>query len=370
MNLDGGRRRAVDALVWALLVLLGPALVGFDDSSGIAWDGVGLRADQAIMQLSTLTDPGLHLDGDLLGGAPPRVLLALRRADAVTARNALAVALGAWWASDPAGGHAITRSRRLPQGPLRARSYTTGLRQRADLEAPVRSLLDPWLGGDAGLSYLPAEGQWSMTADGDGQAQAGRLLTLIEYLRPGAPALVPADGTPGPSATLAHAAGGSEWSGLVLSLAQATQRSVACFPALAASELRPVSLPAGLPLTAVPGALNAAGIPAVWFGDLLALGHGDGAEHPAQRRVLCILPVPHLARDQAGGELLVEQLRRQVSPSAWSLPGFGLLLLPDQRSLLCAGDVILIHQVLEALDRIDRFGADRFAELSADLGDR
>ncbi len=365
-----GRRSTVDGRLLVMLLLLGGCLPAQEEGRGVAWDGLGLRADQAVSQLAALTDPGLHLDGDLLGGAPPRVVLALRRADAVTARSALAVALGAWWTSDPAGGHAITRSRRLPQGPLRARSFTTGLRQRADLEAPVRSLLDPWLGGDAGLSYLPAEGQWSVTADGDGLAQAGRLLTLLEYLQPGAPALVPADGTPGPSATLVRAVGGADWSALVLSLAQATQRSVACFPALTVSDLRPVTLPAGLPLTALPASLNAAGIPAAWHGDLLALGRGEGAEHPAQRRLLCILPAPHLVPDQASGELLVEQLRRRVSPSAWTLPGFGLLLLPEQRSLLCAGDVQLIHQVLEAMDRIDRFGAERFAELSADLGDR
>jgi hypothetical protein len=325
----------------------------------------GQRDSGAVLgALSALTGERHELAIDLLvaGLGDARPLLRLSQATPAGARQALAHALDAWWLGDADGGVTYLRARRLPHGRLGVRSLTSVVRGRPGVERIVSELLDPWLGGDAGISLTSEDGVWSATLDDEGHARLVEAIDLIERSTPRASALVGDPDLPDPRRLLAAPLRAASWTELVDRLAPAGGISVSVAPALAAR-----AFPAGgvalapIALGGLPRALVAAGVPAAgWCHGVLCLAAtpDDGErlerEHPARRRRLALIPVPHLVRDQGDGERLAGRLRATVCPWWWSEPGAGLRHLDGASALLIAADPPVLHRVLEALALLDR----------------
>lgn len=321
-----------------------------------------------IAALTALTGERHELDVDLLvaGLGDARPLLRLRQASSAGARQALAHALDAWWIAEADGGVRYLRARRLPHGRIGVRSLTSVVRGRPDAERIVRELVDPWLGGDAGISLSPDDGVWSATLDDEGHARLIEAIDLIERPLPRASALIGDPDLPDQRRQLAAPLRAGSWNELVERLGQAGGISVSVAPTLAQRAFPPggLAIPP-LTLAALPAALVAAGVPAAgWSHGVLCLGLGpaDGGrlerEHPARRRRLALIPVGHLVRTPAEGERLAARLRASVAAWWWSEPGAGLRHLDGAASLLVAADAPVLHQVLAALAVLDRQGPD------------
>lgn len=329
----------------------------------------GKRDSGAVLAaLSTLTSERHELDVDLLvaglGGAHP--LLCLRQASSAGARQALAHALDAWWIADAGGKVLYLRARRLPHGRISVRSLTSVLRGRPGTERIVRELVDPWLGGDAGVSLSPEDGVWSATLDDEGHARLVEAIDLIERSQPRASALIGDPDLPDPQRQFSAPLRATSWADLVERLAAVGGISVSVAPDLAARPFPSGGLTlAPLALGTLPQALITAGIPAAgWSHGVLCLSASadDGErlerEHPARRRRLALIPIPHLARTSADGDRLAGRLRASVAPWWWSEPGAGLRHLDGANALLIAADPPVLHRVLAALALIDRQGPD------------
>ncbi len=332
----------------------------------------GLRDSGAVLAtITALTNERHELDVDLLiaglGEAHP--LLRLRQASSAGVRQALAHALDAWWITETDGGVRYLRARRLPHGRIGVRSLTSVVRDRPGAERIVRELVDPWLGGDAGISLTPDDGVWSATLDDEGHARLVEAIDLIERSQPRASALIGDPDLPDPQRRLSASLRATSWTELVEQLAAVGGISVSVAPDLTAR-----AFPSGgltltpLALGMLPQALVTAGIPAAGWSHgvfCLSASAGDGEhierEHPARRRRLALIPVPHLVRTSADGERLAGQLRASVAPWWWSEPGAGLRYLDGASALLIAADPPVLHRVLAALALIDRQGPDAAA---------
>lgn len=350
-------RRAPPAGRWALAfgaLLLVAAPLAAEEFS-LVLDG--RPAADAVAFATRLAREEHELPPDEPAAAQERVSLALVDASPAAVRQALAHALGRWWVRTPEGRIRYVRAATLPTGPVLARTRTSGLIRMPALEELAHGLMTPWLGASgAGLVYEPSEGLWTATLDTAGHARLLELLTLLE--RPASevvPALIPGPQPPADRVLPAFTASG--WSEL-------TQRLAALGIATSLAEglpapTGPLALPGG-PVGSLPQRLAALGAPAAWHQGVLCLaGHEPvEREHPAQRRRLALVPVPHLAEREVDGPLLVQAIRRRVAPTWWRLPGAGLVWMPEQRALLVAADAPVIHAVLDLLDSADRFGLD------------
>ena len=291
-------------------------------------------------------------------GAEP-VVLSLVHASPATLRQAFAHALGRWWTVSPSGAIRYQRAAGLPAARLTVRTHTTGLVRQNGVEARVRALLTPWLAEPAaGLTYEASEGLWSATLDSDGHARLIEALGVLERAAAPCPSLVIGPEQPAPDALLPSALIVDSWGDLARKLAQAARLSVSCvsgLPALA----RPLSLPAGR-LADLPARLEAAGVRAAIRHGVLCIGADEPVEreHPALRRRVVLLPIPHLVTRPVDGDVLVAAIRRHVAPAWWRLPGSGLEWLPERQALLVAADVATIHAVLDLCDRVDLLGLD------------
>ena len=321
-----------------------------------------------IAALTALTSERHELDVELLiarlGEAHP--LLRLRQASSAGARQALAHALDTWWIAEADGGVRYLRTRRLPHGRISVRSLTSVIRGRPGVERIVRELVDPWLGGDAGISLSSEEGVWSATLDDEGHTRLVEAIDLIERSNPRASALIGDPDLPDPQRRLASAVRATSWTELVERLAVAGGISVSAAPDLVTRSFPTGGLTlAPVTLGALPQALITAGIPAAaWSHGVLCLaastdnGERLEREHPARRRRLALIPVAHLARTASDGARLAGHLRTTIAPWWWSEPGAGLRHLEGAGALLIAADPPVLHLVLAALTVIDHQGLD------------
>lgn len=322
------------------------------------------EASVALATLTNLAGVSFDLDLDLLvagvGGAKPAFTLV--KASPAGVRQAVAHALDAWWVNTN-GGVLLLRNRRLPHGPLSVRSLTSSLRYQPAAEALVRRLLDPWLGGDAGVSLLPSDGIWTGTLDQTGHARMIEAINLIERPLAQVSSLLPDPDAPDGDLPLSLGRRATSWDGLVESLAQRCQTSISMSP-----RLRLRAFPAGgLDLRAarlgdLPRELSLAGLAGRWRHGVLCLDDahdvGDGweREHPAQRRRLALVPVDHLITDAVDGDFIVAAIRTRVATWWWSQPGAELSYQERTRSLLMAADPETQTAVLDALALCDRLG--------------
>ncbi len=321
--------------------------------------------------LAALNSMGVELTAEtalLHDAATQPLTFALHHADAAALRQAVALAWGVWWIPDQGRGFICTRARELTTGPLRAQTYTTDLRHEPGVETQVHALMTPWLGGDAGLSLLPAEGLWSACLDADGHAQLSTLLTLLEYPRVQCPPLLPDVALPDADARLSQPLRADSMNALAQALAAAGV-SVAV-----AADARDATVAVRLErehLAELPRLLRAQGVRSAWRQGVLCLGltTPDDRQHPALRRRIAVVPVTNLVHHDGDGELLTDLLLKKVRPSAWRAPGYGVVFRARFRCLIVCADAALIHSVLDALDRLDRDGLANGATLLGDLGD-
>lgn len=379
-------RLAVPALL-ASLALLASATAAHA-AELLTWSAERQPLNRALTTLAQLTGdaPALAYDTAIGAASTAPVTLSLRAADPATVRQALAHAAGLWWATDVTGGTVLTGDARPPRGPLHARTHSSGLRNQPALEPLVRALTGPWLGLSPGtsaratpdvsadaatLDYLPDTGLWQATLDDQGQAQLIQVLGLLQQPLPGVPPLLPDPQTPEPSRRLVGAVRVMPWGDWCAALAEATGNSVSLAPEVST---RPAPAIAALTIADLPTALASAGLRGVclhgvWC--ISAVSVPDEREHPAQRRRLGVVPLPHLAADDAAGRKLAAALRERVIPSAWTQPGWSMSWLttipglPAAHGLLIAGDAPAIHAVLDACDVLDRLGVEAGLEALA-----
>jgi hypothetical protein len=322
----------------------------------------GRAAGTVIGSLVELSGAQQACDVDLLVGGIAAQPIALQLVDATPAaqRQAIAHALGCWWARDPRDGSIVyTRSPRLPQGALSVRWVTSGLKDRRELEAPVRELLAPWLGGDAGLSYQPGDGVWPATFDAAGHARLVELLSLLERPEPRCSDLLPDPDRPDLERALGGPVRAATWGALARELSAQGHISVALGPGIQPSAETRLAF-AAVSLREAVATINGAGFAAAVRHGVLCIDAApiEEREHPASRRLLAILPIGHLLRSPLDGELVAVALQRAVAPRWWSQPGAGMRFLPTADALLVAADAEIAHQVLDALDRLDQHGLD------------
>lgn len=318
-----------------------------------------------IAGLSTLSGERHQPDVDLLvaGINATRVSLALVDATPDTCRQALAFALDCWWTRGDDGVITLLTADRLPRGRLEVRTLTSTLRRQAWLQPLGERLLAPWLGGQAGLSYLPSEGLWTATLDSDGHRRLVELLSLCERPQAQASSRIGDPAMPDVRRLMTAELSAHTWPALVDGLARTMQVAVALSPRLRLRAFPGVRL-AQQSLGQAVDDLRTYDIAAWWSHGVLCLGERTlppariERQHPAARRRLALIPVAHLLRSALDGDLLVTALRRHVAPSWWSLPGAGIEFLPEHAALLVAGDVDAQHAVLAALSAIDSLGLD------------
>ncbi len=281
-------------------------------------------------------------------------------------RQALAHALGCWWAVPPGPGAStkaiLTRAETLPSGQRSAGAYPTGLHGRPGLVPLVRAAMVPWLGGDAAISADPDTGQWSASLDGDGHARLVELLSILQHPQPLVPPLLPDPGSALAGRQSERPIQATSWGGLAERLATAFRLTTALEGAIAPSTPCQVDLPAG-PLSQLPALLAAHGIHVALIRGALCLGRTPplDREHPAARRRLAVLPIAHLARRTGDDALIASILLRQVDPAAWKLPGWTIIPMDDPHCLVVAADIATIHRVAAAMARIERDGIDALA---------
>lgn len=367
------RHPLADAWVWRgmMSVLVGvaclPTLHAVTSESRISYVAPDQEVATLIAALGTFSGENIQADVDLLvaGINATRGSLRLVNAGPASCRQALAYALDCWWARGIDGSIVLTANDRLPRGQLDVRTLTSTLRRQAALQPMIEHFLAPWLGGQAGLSYLPAEGLWTATLDSDGHSRLIELLSLCE--RPLAQAIGRIADPAAPdlrrSTTVEWSA--RTWPALVDGLGEALQTSVAL-----SARLRLRAFPVDvfkfpkMPMGELVGRLRASGIAASWSHGVLCLGElSQGAsqrdrEHPAQRRRMALIPIGHLVTPTVDGGLIAATIRRHVQPDWWSLPGAGIEYLSGNGCLLVAGDADVQQAVLDAVTAIDMLGME------------
>lgn len=353
--------------VVATVMLAGWAIAGEPAMARVTYTAVDQEAATMIAALGSLSGERYQPDVDLLVAGINRTQASLCLVDAGpdACRQALAFALDCWWARDADGAITLSSSERPPHGAMEVRTLTSTLRRQPQIQRLVERLLSPWLGGPAGVSYLPSEGLWSATLDQDGHRRLVELLSLCERPLAQAASRVADPGTPDFRRLTTRELSAHSWATLVEGLAQVMQAPVALSPRL---RLRTFpSAGANFPRQSVGGVtdtLRSLGIVAYWCQGVLCLGEpalpkerGE-RQHPAQRRRLAIIPIAHLLDNPVDGELVVATLRRHVAPRWWDLPGAGIEFLADSGTLLVAADVDTQHEVLDAVGALDTLGLE------------
>ncbi len=344
-----------------------------DQEATVTWSADRLPLSEGLRQVGQRNPRTPAVDYTIAAGpvAATPVTMDLRRADTDAIRQAFAHAAGRWWApaADDPQTAVLTGAMTPPRGRLRVDTHTSGLTGAANsaginpLEDTVRALMAPWLAAEAGganvpsLTYEPDSGTWTATLDEDGQSRLVGLLSDLQRLRARVPPLL-ADSREGAAAQvwrdgnpLRLPAGG--WSAWCRTLADALDGSVALAAGVGIGADAPaVELPldpGGLAERLAAVHLRIAEIHGVW-----CVGHEPPMDdlHPALRRRIAILPIPHLVTEAVSGARIAAALARRVP----DLPGWGVHVLPDGRTLLVAADTASIHGVLDLLDRLDRAG--------------
>ncbi|MBA3697609.1 MAG: hypothetical protein H0W78_01910 [Planctomycetes bacterium] len=351
----------------AALLLVGGTVAGEPATSRVTYNAFDQEAAAMIAALGTLSGERYQPDVELLVAGINRTQATLCLIDARpdACRQAVAFALDCWWARDAEGGIVLLTGDRLPQGPMEVRTLTSTLRRQPQIQPLIERLLAPWLGGPAGVSYLPSEGLWSATLDSEGHRRLVELLSLYERPTAQAVSRVADPATPDPRRLTARDLSARSWPALVEGLAQAVQAPVALSPRLRLRVFPPAGVPLPRQLTGqVADALRALGIAAFWCQGVLCLGEPSlpkeriERQHPAQRRSLGIIPIGHLLGSAIDGDLVVATLRRQVAARWWEMPGAGIEFLPESGVLLVAADADVQQAVLDAVAAIDALGLE------------
>lgn len=331
----------------------------------ISYAALDQDAATLIAGLGTLSGEHYQPDVDLLvaGINATQASLVLVDAGPDACRQAVAFALDCWWARSEDGVITLLTGDRLPRGRLEVRTLTSTLRRQAWIQPLGERLLAPWLGGQSGLSYLPSEGLWTATLDGDGHRRLVELLSLCERPLAQAVSRVADPAMPDVRRHLTTELSAHTWPALVEGLARTMQVPVALSPRLRLRAFPGMRLPRRSLAQAVDD-LRAQGIGAWWCRGVLCLGETSQPpsrterQHPAARRRLALIPIAHLLGSAVDGELVVTALRRHVAPSWWTLPGAGIEFLPDSGVLLVAGDADAQQAVLTAVGALDTLGLE------------
>ena len=357
-------RCASALLIWAALAG-SPGWTG--ESTRVTYAAIDQDAAVLIAGLGPFSGELYQPDLDLLaaGIGSTRATLALVGASPAGCRQALGFALDCWWADGCDGSIVLLNGEHLPQGTISVRTVGSTLQNQPRLQPLVERLLGPWLGGQAGLSYLPSDGQWTASLDDHGHQQLVEMLSLLE--RPSAQALSRVGDADLPDLRRQTAGGmaAHNWPMLVEGLSAAIQGSVALSPRL---RLRTFPIE-GIKLREqslgqLAGALREHGISARWLHGVLCLGDSSRPaalferEHPAERRHLALIPIGHLLSAAVDGDLIITAIRRRISPAWWELPGAGIEFLSGSGALLVAADVDTQQAVLDAISAIDRLGLE------------
>lgn len=333
----------------------------------ISWSADHKPLATALGELAQLSvdAPSLAFDIATGAGATRPATLVLRQAEPLALRQAVAHAAGLWWVVDPTTGRAsLTADGHLPRGVLRVRAHPTGLLRDAEVDTAVRTLIAPWLGrppggtgGDATITYDPANGTWTAVLDADGQAQLVDLLSLLQLPRPQVPDLVPDAETPDPRTPVAAGLDPGSWSAWATALSTALGGSVSLAPGLDSGATAPAMALAGS-RGGIAAALASAGLQAAAIHGVWCIGRSapEDRQHPALRRRIAVLPIPHLAADDAAGLRIASAVRAALGDATWRNPGWDLRWSPPSHGLLVAADAASIHRVLDALDVLDRLG--------------
>lgn len=275
-------------------------------------------------------------------------------------RQAVAFALDCWWAPEADDGIRLTRASTLPLGSLKVQVLPSQVgNPRA--EPMVRDLLVPWLSGLAGLAHHPSDGSWAVNLDSAGRQQLITILTLLERPRVEIPALVPAADQTDLTLPLGEPPVGDTWPVLAQDLLRRTGQGLAIRDP---DHLPPPRL-TGRPATLgeLPRAFH--GVQAAWIHGVLCIRAidpsgelPDDAAHPGTLRRFACLPIAHLLAEAPDltAEALADAVRRRTGPARWTRPGYALVAVESGRMLLAAGDIPLLHAVLDALGRIDGAG--------------
>ncbi|GDY14070.1 hypothetical protein LBMAG53_29480 [Planctomycetota bacterium] len=368
---ESGLGAASRALCGWLLVAAGLAA-----EPQIDFVAAGIPAHETLRLLSQVGGSPLATATDLAGDLNQPVRLALVRATPIQVRQALGHALQCWFAKEPEPatstgavrivGTRFSRQDQLSIGPLETRVLTSDLVGRDDLVAPVRNLLQPWLGAGCGIDFLASDGLWTATLDAAGQAQLVEALTRLAKAEPAVPPLIPMAAPLIPATTANGRPTGTvlaaQWADAVPAIAATWGISVALASDGDASIGQP--LPA-MPLAELPAAIARRGAQAALVHGVLCIGRQVPVDrqHPAERRRFAVLPTWHLRRDQTSQAQLVAAVRLRLTPRI-SQPGWGVVDLGG--SLLVVADPPTIHECLEALLDIDRLGLDRAAAAWSD----
>ncbi len=349
------------ALLAALLASAGAA----SETERLSFRGLELDGQSAATTFSEMAAARYELDVDALvaGLGSARIDMVLVDASPAARRQALAHALGCWWAAVP-GGVACTRAATLPATRLLVTSCTSTLVNYPAYEDLVRRLLQPWLGRDAGLSLLPDSGTWSATLDADGQARLSEIINVLEQGRAQCASTIPDPDLPDLERQLSAGVHAGSWPALVEALSAAGACSVSLDQVAAHGPFPGGGVTIGAcRLGEVPAALHAAGIAARFLHGVLCLARSGAAgpcerQHPGQRRLIALLPIAHLAATPLDGELIATSLKRHSGSRDgwWAQPGAELVFLPPLRALLVAADAATQQEVLAGLQRIDQLG--------------
>ncbi len=349
------------------VVLAGAVFSAEPPTTRVTYAAVDQEAATTIAALGQLSGEAYQPDVELLvaGINGTRTSLCLIDAAPDACRQAVAFALDCWWARDADGGIVLTTGDRLPRGPVTVRTLSSTLRRQPQVQPLVERLLAPWLGGPAGVSYLPSEGLWSATLDSDGHRRLVELLSLCESPTAQAASRVADPATPDLRRLTTHEVTVYAWSTLVEKLAQAVQAPVALSPRLRLRNFPGDGVQlARQPIGQVTANLRALGITASWCQGVLCLAETSmpterlERQHPAQRRSLAVIPIGHVVGSPIDGELVVATLRRQVAPRWWELPGAGIEFLADSGTLLVAADSETQQAVLNAVTALDTLGLE------------
>lgn len=365
-------RRGAAALLASALLLYAGALAGggqlqAEEVAWLSFRGLGIDGQSAAATYSEMAAGRYEFDVSALLAGLGSVSLDLVLVDASPAarRQALAHALGCWWAAAP-GGVVLTRGTTLPPGPLLVTSSTSTLVNHPVYEDLIRRLLKPWLGRDAGLSLLPDSGLWSATLDAAGQARLSELISVLEQGRAQCASVIPDPDQPDSERALKGGLRAASWPTLIAGLAEIGGCSVS-LAHLAAQGPFPggeVAIGGGS-VGGLPAALRQYGISARFLHGVLCLERAGAPaprerQHPGQRRLIALLPIAHLAVTDVNGELIAASLKRLSGQASgwWEMPGADLVYLPPLRALLVAADASTQQEVIALLHRIDVLGLE------------
>lgn len=352
-----GRARWRIVGLWAVAVAtLGAATFDYDTPPGGQPCTALVSGLAEVSAIETVIDPALS-------PALPhhRVAMHLRHASLAGQRQALTTVLGCWWVR-PEGaleGTVLTRSPTIAPHGVEVHLVSSNLVHRPDLDVPIHQLLQPWLGPLGGIGYDADSGTWTFSLDAEGQARIVQVLALLEHHQACCPGLLADPESPDPGHRLAGPVGGATWDALAASLADAAGMSVALGPGLPPEDAAPGQVAGTTIATVIQGLHSSGCVVTIHHGvaclDRVATPEG---EHPAQHRLLALIPIGELITDEVDGTLLAQQFVRVVDPPAWTQPGAGLHFLAPERSLLAGGDALTLHHLLDAIDVIDTLGLE------------